>query len=102
MITDIQRKKILGVGLRIGRLLGLSGIGIREIGNFNRSLLAKWKWRLVTEKQRQWKEVFESKYKSWKDIKMQNSTKKELWWWKNICSIYGVGAIDNWFDNSVS
>jgi len=40
---------------------GTWGLGIRDIGNFNTTLLAKWKWRLGTEDHGLWKEVLDSK-----------------------------------------
>jgi len=38
------------------------GLEIKDIGNFNVVLLAKWKWRLGRPKLGLWREVLESRY----------------------------------------
>jgi len=47
-------------------------IFIRDIHIFIIALLAKWKWRLGSEKVGEWKNVFEFRYGDWRD--MANST----------------------------
>ncbi|XP_027905945.1 uncharacterized protein LOC114165552 [Vigna unguiculata] len=44
----------------------MGGLGIRDIGNFNTALLAKWKWRLGVEDHGVWKQILDSKYGSWR------------------------------------
>ena len=38
------------------------GLGIRDIRKFNVALLAKWKWRCISNEKGRWKECLESKY----------------------------------------
>ena len=41
---------------------GEGGLRIRDIRKFNHALLAKWKWRCISEGKGRWKEVIHSKY----------------------------------------
>jgi len=43
------------------------GLGVKNVRNFNRALLAKWKWRLMGEEKGMWKQVLISKYGTEKD-----------------------------------
>lgn len=54
------------------------GLGIRDIENFNKALLEKWKWRLVVEKQGKRKEVLD--------------------WWCDLRSVCGNSQLGTWFD----
>ena len=38
------------------------GLGVKDIRMFNCALLAKWKWRLLSEEKGIWKEILVSKY----------------------------------------
>jgi len=38
------------------------GLGIRDIRKFNLALLAKWRWRLVSDEEGRWKDLLVSKY----------------------------------------
>jgi len=37
------------------------GLGIRDIGSFNYALLAKWKWRMMSDEKGKWKDILVSK-----------------------------------------
>jgi len=37
-------------------------LGIKDIRKFNATLLAKWKWRLMSEEKGKWKDILLSKY----------------------------------------
>ena len=47
------------------------GLGMLEIRQFNFALLRKWIWCLGYEKKGLWKELLESKYGGWRDLKNQ-------------------------------
>jgi len=51
-------------------------LGIKDIWKFNAALLAKWKWRLVSEEERKWKDLLVSKYGSETDNLSVKCTKK--------------------------
>lgn len=48
----------------------LGGLGIKDIGKFNATLLAKWKWRLGMEEGGAWRDILDSIYGSWRDMKI--------------------------------
>jgi len=68
----------------------VGGLGIRDIGRFNALLLAKWKWRIVVEVVGLWKEIIDSRYSSWKDMKVTMEDRKSSIWWRDICRICDV------------
>jgi len=56
------------------------GLGMIEIRQFNIAMLGKWIWHLGYEKKGLWKEVLESKYASWRDLRnIRNNTSYSLW-----------------------
>ena len=54
------------------------GLGIKEIRKFNCALLAKWKWRCISEEKGRWKEVLESKY-GLENSREQTQVKYQSW-----------------------
>jgi len=44
--------------------LEVSGLGIKDIRKLNRALVAKWKWRLLSEEKGMWKDILLSKYRA--------------------------------------
>jgi hypothetical protein len=70
----------------------------------NLSLLAKWRWRLLSNEHAVWKDVLISKYGSLVVGQPVLGDEVKLWfassWWKDICSI-GVNLNLNWFSSNV-
>jgi len=56
------------------------GMGIKDIGNFNVALLAKWKWRLGGPKVGLWREVLESRYGTWRELDINLLNRTQSWW----------------------
>jgi len=55
------------------------GLGIIDIRKFNYALLAKWRWRLISEEKGRWKELLVSKYGM--DFEcLQAPIKFQSWW----------------------
>jgi len=77
------------------------GLGIRDIGNFNIALLAKWKWRLGIEGHGLWKEVLESKYGSWRNLNETNISRYASRWWKDIHKVCGNSEHGAWFEKCI-
>ena len=44
-----------------------------------------------------WKEIVESRYRSWKDMKVSMEDKKSSVWWRDIWKICDVRNGQNWF-----
>jgi len=73
------------------------GLGVRDIKKFNTALLAKWRWRYISEDMGKWKELLESKYGS----EMQNTVKLQSWWWKDLLKVCREGGGEGWFGKEV-
>lgn len=61
------------------------GLGIKDVATFNKSLLGKWKWRILYEKESLWADLLRNGYENLqicmlrkKDRKTRN--KESLWW----------------------
>lgn len=37
------------------------GLGVKDIGMFNKALLLKWKWRILVDKEAHWSNIFKRK-----------------------------------------
>jgi hypothetical protein len=77
---------------------------VRDIRTVNISLLAKWRWKLLDNKQAVWKDVLISKYGvnvvGKVDIGEENKPWFSSLWWKDVCSI-GSNLGVNWFSQCV-
>ncbi|WJX31200.1 hypothetical protein P8452_19654 [Trifolium repens] len=80
------------------------GLGVRDVRVVNISLLAKWRWRLLSDDNTIWKEVIKAKYGEGvigktlleDEFRPRNSSL----WWKDVCSI-GRNLDHNWFSENV-
>lgn len=68
--------------------------------SFNSAFVAKWKWHLVSEKRRKWKEILISKY-GIDSGQIHTQTKYQSWWWKNLSKVYGEGEKMGWFQKAI-
>lgn len=74
------------------------GLGIKNLGLFNKALLGKWVWRLVTEEERLWVRVIKSKYGVVGEIERRGGRRRRcLNWWRYLMRIYrgenGLGGM---------
>ena len=76
------------------------GLGIRDIRKFNSALLAKWKWRCISDEKGRWKEVLDSKY-SLENNREQIQVKYQSWWWRDLMKTCKEGGGDGWFQGQV-
>jgi len=84
-----EAKKIAWISWgSICRLREAGGL-IRDIDNFNTTLLAKWKWRLGMEDQGVWKHILDSKYGSWRMLNESNTSRTASRWWKDLHKVCG-------------
>ncbi|XP_058725827.1 uncharacterized mitochondrial protein AtMg00310-like [Vicia villosa] len=101
-IRRIQRKFLWG-GVEGGRCINWvswskackskvdGGLGIRDVGCMNISLLMKWKWRILTKDSATWKELLKHRYNKMK-VKMFANDKKiinkgDSIWWRDLILI---------------
>ncbi|XP_068471476.1 uncharacterized protein [Phaseolus vulgaris] len=77
------------------------GLGIKDIRKFNYALMAKWKWRLMSDEKGKWKDIMESKYM----IKSGISSVRPCyhsWWWRDLEEICREGNDVGWFQQAVT
>jgi hypothetical protein len=114
-IVRIQREFLWG-GVRGGRRINWvswkevckprsqGGLGVRDIGKVNLSLLVKWRWRLLQNDNAFWKEFLVAKYGPNVCLKVHwigsNMASRASMWWKDVC---GVDIRDgaSWFAHHV-
>jgi hypothetical protein len=81
------------------------GLGVRDVRAVNISLLAKWRWRLLSNDNTLWKAVIKGKYGEMAIGRVELGDESKPWfsstWWKDICSI-GTNLDRNWFLESVA
>ena len=76
------------------------GLGIKDIRKFNYALMAKWKWRLMSDEKGKWKDILESKYMVTSD-NYQVRPCNHSWWWKDLEKICREGNGVGWFQQAV-
>ncbi|MCH95123.1 LINE-1 reverse transcriptase like, partial [Trifolium medium] len=115
-IIRIQREFLWG-GVKGGRKISwvnwkevcksrsLGGLGVRDVGNVNSSLLIKWRWRLLQKDNAIWKDVLVAKYGTcvqhkvhWQDSSIPA---RASCWWKDVCRI-DLDGDGSWFARNVS
>jgi hypothetical protein len=81
------------------------GLGVRDIRAVNISLLAKWRWRLLTKENSLWQQVIIGKYGDSVLGRVEMGEDCKPWfsssWWRDICSI-GINLDRNWFSLGVA
>ncbi|XP_068484993.1 uncharacterized protein [Phaseolus vulgaris] len=76
------------------------GLGCRNIRLFNQALLAKWRWRCVSEEKGRWKTLLESKYNLGIDSS-QTPVKSQSWWWRDLSKMCKEGGGKGWFQEEL-
>jgi len=110
-IRSIQRKFLSGWGkekrpiawVSWGDLCKLKeerGLGFKDIRKFNFALLAKWRWRCISQEVGKWKELLFSKYGGELDCP-HIPVKHQSWWWRGIIKVCREGGGDGWFQEKV-
>ena len=77
------------------------GLGIKDVRKFNYALMAKWKWRLMSDEKRKWKDILESKYSA---ISGNDQARPcyHSWWWRDLEKICREGNGEGWFQQVVT
>jgi hypothetical protein len=79
-----------------------AGLGIRDLRLVNLSLLAKWRWKLLSHEKEVWKDVIIAKY-GFENIGNGNLGEVQVLrtastWWRDICDL---DKNTNWFADAV-
>jgi hypothetical protein len=81
------------------------GLGVKNLAIFNKSLLGKWKWRVLSEEDAVWADLLNFRYGHLPSnllagITLSNDVKSSLWW-RDIISL-DRGSNDNCFMDNMS
>ena len=76
------------------------GLGFKDVRKFNFALLAKWRWRFMSQERGKWKEVLESKYGA--ELECPHTpVKYQSWWLRDLVKVCMEGGGDGWFQEEV-
>lgn len=80
------------------------GLGVKDLGYFNRALLSKWVWRFIMEKDSLWAKVVHSRFRplewSQNGEREDGSGRARKGWWKSV--VEGVeGKEGRWFWDNI-
>jgi hypothetical protein len=78
------------------------GLGVRRLGEFNFSLLGKWCWRMLVDKDGLWYRVLKARYGE-VGGRLQEGGRHSSRWWRMICNVRegsGLG-VGRWFDDNI-
>lgn len=82
------------------------GLGVKSIALFNKSLLAKWRWRFCSDNSAIWYELLNFIYgaSTLRDVGIALSAQQNAsWLFKDLFRLeYDIGGLNPWFSNAVS
>jgi hypothetical protein len=115
-LIKIQRNVLWGGGLGDRRLCCVKwdqiclpkeqgGLGVKNLAIFNKSLLGKWKWRVLSEDDAVWSDLLHFRYghlpsKLLTGVTLSNDVKSSLWW-RDIIGL-DRESNENWFLDNTS
>jgi hypothetical protein len=72
------------------------------VGAFNLSLLGKWCWRLVNERDGLWYSVLKARYGEWGG-RIKEGDRRSSNWWRMVCRVRdGIGeGVGSWFEDNL-
>jgi hypothetical protein len=79
-----------------------AGLGIRDLRLVNKSLLAKWRWKLLSHENEVWKDIVSARYGN--DVVGKrflcevDAHRLSSSWWRDLCQLDGD---DRWFGSAV-
>ena len=77
------------------------GLGVKRVGAFNLSLLEKWCWRMLVEKEGLWYRVLKAQYGE-EGGRLKDGGSRCSVWWREMCGVReGLGeGVGRWFDDN--
>src|ERR1044072_9372917 len=79
---------------RVGRSREEGGLGVKDLGVFNRALLGKWRWGLLVGEEGLWARIIRAKYGSG-DLGVASV------WWRDLNSVCAGEENGKWFDDNI-
>lgn len=64
-------------------------VGVRRLGAFNLSMLGKWCWRMLVDKEGLWYRVLKGKYGEMGG-RIREGGRNCSSWWRTVCNVVGV------------
>lgn len=83
------------------------GLVVKDLDSFNRSLLAKWEWRWISDEQSLWKSFLKSKFgmnsaRFWSEEVRNRVVRCSLWWRDMAMVVEGYRGWKDWFGKNIS
>jgi hypothetical protein len=78
------------------------GLGVRQLGEFNLSLLGKWCWRMLVDRGGFWYRVLAARYGE-EAGRLEVGGRSVSYWWREVARIRDGGGSDGagWFQEIV-
>ena len=78
------------------------GLGVKRLDAFNLSLMGKWCWRMMVDKEELWYRVLKARYGE-EGGRLREGDSHSSAWWRSLCRIReGVGeGVGRWFDSNI-
>lgn len=99
-----EKRKIAWVSWEVVcRSKDKGGLGLRELNLFNLSLLGKWSWRLLVEKEALWSKVPMARYGALQDCRLQSGNHLAIapTWWRDLNKSRYFGDFEDWFKDGL-
>lgn len=77
------------------------GLGIKNIEKFNKALVGKWLWRVLSEKDKLWVRVLEAKYGRGEQWFQREGRIRGSVWWCDLRKICQLDVNSGWMENKL-
>lgn len=80
------------------------GLGIKNLENFNISLLSKWKWRCLVDENANWRGLLSHRYGELSGFMSSDSVRSmrsDSLWWRDLCIVGKEEMGDDWFKDCI-
>ncbi|RZB79929.1 UDP-galactose/UDP-glucose transporter 5 [Glycine soja] len=112
-LITIQRKFLWGRGLDQRKIAWVKwesiclpkekgGLGIKDVRNFNKALLGKWKWDMIHQEKELWVRILESKYGGWRSLAEGKRGTNESLWWQDLMVVTQDQQLNNMMQSGLS
>ena len=112
-LITIQRRFLWGGGLDQRKIAWVKwesvclpkekgGLGIKDVRNFNKALLGKWKWDMIHQEKELWVRILESKYGGWRALTEGKRGTNESLWWQDLMVVTQEQQLNNVMQSGLS